>query len=71
MDYRKVICIKDCKLYPLKVGDICYIDDEIIFEKCHMMMTQMGEETIFLFPICEYFVNFSEFRDKRIEEILG
>ena len=72
--YSKVICIKDSYLYSLKVGDVCYIDYVVNCysdegKPYHMMMDKNREETIFIFVIEEYFEDFSEYRNKRIEEI--
>ena len=76
-NYTKVICIKDNHLYSLKVGDICYIDYNIEGYNddgdvaYHMMMDKNRDETIFILGIENYFEDFSEYRNKRIEDIFA
>ena len=73
--YTKVYCIKESKLYKLVVGDVLYIDFENVEgynvegQPYHMMRKLNGEETIFIFQVEDYFIDFSDYRDTRIEDI--
>jgi len=72
--YIRVISIKEDYLYSLKIGDICYINYDVYCysddgKPYYMMMDKNREETIFIHNIKEYFEDFSEYRNKRIEEI--